>query len=104
MRVLELENEIRPLTSLLGLVKTEPLVFTRKGRPVAALVDVASDDLETLALRTNAEFQGFLQQCRDRHRREGGVQLEEVRARYGLAPRTGLQKRRGSKRGLKTSR
>ena len=27
-------------------------LFTRKGRPVAALVDVAGDDLETLSLRT----------------------------------------------------
>ena len=67
MKVIQLENESRPLAELLGLARTEPLVFTRKGRPVAALLDVASDDLETLSLRTNAEFQAYLQQCRDRH-------------------------------------
>jgi hypothetical protein len=97
MKVIELENESRPVAQLLGLARTEPLVFTRKGRPVAALVDVADDNLETLSLRTNAEFQAYLQQCRDRHEREGGMSLEEARARYGLPPRTAAPRRRREK-------
>lgn len=90
MKVIEIENESRPLAQLLGLARTESLVFTRNGRPVAALVDVADDDLETLSLRTNAEFQAYLQQCRDRHQREGGTSLEQVRAGYGLPPRAAV--------------
>jgi hypothetical protein len=101
MKVIRLENESRPVTQLLGLARTEPLVFTRKGRPVAALVDVADDDLETLSLRTNAEFQAYLQQCRDRHEREGGTSLEEVRARYGLPPRAAVRRGRRAKRAKK---
>jgi len=92
VKVIELENESRPLTQLLGLARTEPLVFTRKGRPVAALVDVADEDPETLSLRANAEFQTYLQQCRDRHDREGGMSLEDVRARYGLPPRAAARR------------
>jgi hypothetical protein len=84
-----------------GLARTEAIVFTRKGRPVAALVDVAHEDLETLSLRTNAEFQDYLQQCRDRHRREGGMSLEQVRARYGLPPRTVVRRGRRPKQGKK---
>jgi antitoxin (DNA-binding transcriptional repressor) of toxin-antitoxin stability system len=97
MKVIELENESRPVTQLLGLARTEPLVFTRKGRPVAALVDVADDDLETLSLRTNAEFQAYLQQCRERHDRQGGISLEEMRARYGLSPRATARRGRRAK-------
>ena len=94
MKVIQLEHESRPLAQLLGLARREPLVFTRKGRPVAALLDVTGDDLETLSLRTNPEFQAYLQQCRDRHQREGGASLEEVRARYGLPPRAAVRQRR----------
>jgi len=97
MKVIRLENESRPLAQLLGLARIEPLVFTRKGRPVAALLDVADDDLETLSLRTNAEFQAYLQQCRDRQQREGGASLEEVRARYGLPPRAAVRRGRRTK-------
>ena len=104
MKVIQLENESRPLAQLLGMARTEPLVFTRKGRPVAALLDVASDDLETLSLRTNAEFQAYLQQCRDRHQREGGASLEEVRTRYGLSPRTAVRRGRRSKQTKKNDR
>ena len=104
MKVIELEKESRPLATLLGLAKAEPLVFTRRGRPVAALVDVADDDLETLSLRTNAEFQAYLQQCRERHHREGGMRLEDVRARYGLPPRARSQNRRRTKRVAKAGR
>ena len=101
MKVIELENESRPLTKLLGLARTEALVFTRKGRPVAALVDVAGDDLETLSLRTNAEFQTYLQQCRNRHQREGGTSLEQVRARDGLPPRAAVRPGRRTKQAKK---
>jgi hypothetical protein len=98
VKIIELENESRPVAQLLGLARTEPLVFTRKGRPVGALVDVAGDDLETLSLRTNTEFQAYLQQCRDRHEREGGTSLEEVRARYGLPRRAALRRGRRARR------
>ena len=101
MEVIELENDSRPLAQLLGLVRTEPLIFTRKGRPVAALIDVAGDDLETLSLRTNAEFQAYLQQCRDRHQREGGASLEQVRARHGLPARAAVRRGRRTRQAKK---
>ena len=104
MKVIQLENESRSLAKLLGLARSEPLVFTRKGRPVAALLDVASDDLETLALRTNAEFQAYLRQCRDRHQRESGTSLEQVRARYGLPPRAAVRRARRTKQTKKDDR
>ena len=87
MKVINLDGEPQSLGRLLRMAKTQAVVLTRKGKPLAALVDVTGEDLETLSLRTNAEFQSYLQQCRDRHQREGGMRLEDVRAHYGLPPR-----------------
>ena len=104
MKVIQLENESRSLAQLLGLARSEPVVFTRKGRPVAALLDVANEDLETLSLRANPDFQAYLQQCRERHQREGGAPLEEVRVRYGLPPRAGVRRGRRTKQAQKNER
>lgn len=87
MKVINLDRKPQSLARLLRLAKTQAVVLTRKGKPLAALVDVTGEDLETLSLRTNAEFQSYLQQCRDRHQREGGMPLENVRTHYGLPPR-----------------
>ena len=87
MKVINLDQEPQSLARLLRLAKRQAVVLTRKGKPLAALVDVTGEDLETLSLRTNAEFQSYLQQCRGRHQREGGMRLEDVRTHYGLPPR-----------------
>ena len=87
MKVINLDKNHQSLSRLLRLAKSQPVVLTRKGKPLAALVDVQGDDLETLSLRTNAEFQDYLNQCRERHGREGGVRLEDIRVRYGLPSR-----------------
>lgn len=87
MKVINLDREPQSIARLLRLAKRQAVVLTRRGKPLAALVDVTGEDLETLALRTNPEFQAYLQQCRDRHHRDGGARLEDVRSRYGLPPR-----------------
>lgn len=95
MKVISLDGEPQSLARLLRLAKSHAVVLTRKGRPLAALLDITGEDMETLSLRTNAEFRSYLQQCRDRHKREGGTRLEDVRAHYGLSPRAA---RGGSRR------
>lgn len=60
---------------------TEPLIITRNGRPVAALVPVENADLETVSLSTNPQFLALIERSRARRRREGGVASEEMRRR-----------------------
>jgi hypothetical protein len=86
MKVIELGKRPRSLSTLLRLLKKQPLVLTKDGKPLAALLDVARDDLETLSLRANAKFRAYLRQCRARHQAEGGTPLEAVRVKYGLPP------------------
>jgi hypothetical protein len=87
MKVIELGKKHSSLPALLRLLKKQPLVLTKNGKPLAALLDVARDDLETLSLRTNSKFRDYLRRCRARHQTEGGTALETLRVKYGLPAR-----------------
>ena len=94
MKVVDLDRRERSLNSLLRLAKKQPLILVRKGKSLVAVLDLGHEDLETLSLRTNVEFLDYLKQSRARHRREGGIRLEDLRLKYGMPPRA-----RGSKNG-----
>ena len=61
-----------------------PLIITKKGKPVAALVAVDDLDIEALALSANPDFWAIIERSRSRHTAEGGIPSEEVRRRLGL--------------------
>ncbi|MBI2171492.1 MAG: type II toxin-antitoxin system Phd/YefM family antitoxin [Chloroflexi bacterium] len=62
----------------------EPLVITKKGKPVAVLVPVKDMDMETLSLSTNSDFLAIIERSRARHEKEGGISSEEVARRLGI--------------------
>jgi antitoxin (DNA-binding transcriptional repressor) of toxin-antitoxin stability system len=62
----------------------EPLVITKKGRPIAALVAIQDADWESLSLSTNPDFIALIVQSRERQHAEGGIPVEELRRRLGL--------------------
>lgn len=75
-------------------VDQEPLVFTERGQPVAALVDVRDVDIESLSLATNPRFMAIIERSRARLRAEGGIPLAEVKRQLGMpAARTGRRVR-----------
>ena len=62
----------------------EPIVITREGQPIAALVPVEGVDLETLSLSTNPEFWEIIDRSRQSQKQDGRIFLEEVRQELGL--------------------
>ncbi|MDY6782754.1 MAG: type II toxin-antitoxin system prevent-host-death family antitoxin [Cyanobacteriota bacterium] len=74
--------EIREIASLLEKYdKTEPpIVLTRNGQPVAALLPVEDIDLETLVLSLNPKFIEIIEQSRKAAREEGRIFLEDIPA------------------------
>ncbi|PYV43195.1 MAG: hypothetical protein DMG06_11560 [Acidobacteria bacterium] len=70
----------------------EPVIVSRKGRPVAALVSIKNADWEMASLSTNPWFLALIQRSRKRQEREGGISSEEMRSRLGL-PGKGLTPR-----------
>ena len=59
--------------------KTElPLILTRNGQPVAALVPVEDIDLETLSMIMNPKFINIIEQSRKSQKEEGRIFLEDI--------------------------
>lgn len=66
------------LDEYLDRVADDPIIITRDGRPVAALVPVdESDDLERLSLAHNRRFRRLLEEAYERIQRDGGLNEEQ---------------------------
>lgn len=64
----------------------EPLVVTRRGRPVIAVTPV-SGDWESVAVADSPEFQALVERSRAALEAGKGIPLDEVRRRLGLERR-----------------
>ncbi|MBI3800295.1 MAG: type II toxin-antitoxin system prevent-host-death family antitoxin [Deltaproteobacteria bacterium] len=84
MRVIEKTEATAPLAEYTRGVKKEPVIITRKGKPIAALVSIENADLETVSLSTNREFLKLIERSRARQRAEGGISSDEMRRRLGV--------------------
>lgn len=74
----------------------EPVVVTRRGRPVVAVMPLTKyDDWESVSLSTNPRFMAIIERSRARRRVEGSLSLAEVRKKHGLPAKS--RKRRKSR-------
>ncbi len=71
----------------------EPLVVTRRGRPVVALMPLGEVDRESLAVSTNPKFMAILERSRARRKPGQGISTEEMRRR--LAQRRKAERKIG---------
>jgi len=62
----------------------EPIVLTRDGQPVAAVVPIEDIDLETLMVSMNPNFIDIIQRSRQSQKEHGRIFLEEVRQELGI--------------------
>jgi len=90
MRTLEVTDSTPSLAQCIRGVRKRPLILTRKGKPVAAIVSIENGDWETISLSLDPKFVALIEQSRAQFRAEGGVSSAEVRRRLGLgkAPST----------------
>jgi prevent-host-death family protein len=84
MKTVEVEDAAASLAQYVRGVKKKPVIITRRGKPVAALVSVEGADWESLSLSTNPEFMKIIEESRRQLRTEGGIPSAEVRRRFGL--------------------
>ena len=101
MKTLELARATSSLASYARRVKGDPVVLTRRGKPVAALIEIKDADLETLTVSTHPEFIAIIEESRRRLKAEGGISSSEMRRRLGIkrtarAIPAGRKRRKGS--------
>ena len=90
MKTLEVTDSTASLAQCIRGVRKMPVILTRKGKPVAAIVSIEDGDWETISLSLNPKFIALIEQARAQLRAEGGVSSAEVRRRLrlGKAPDT----------------
>ena len=81
MKKVEMTKATQPL---LEHAKKDTVVLTRRGRPVAALVPVDSDQWEDWVVSTHPDFIEIIKRSEARYKSEGGISMDEIRRKYGL--------------------
>jgi prevent-host-death family protein len=81
MKTIEMSDATASLSHYAAEVDADPIIVTRGGKPVAALVSIADTDWETLRLSTHPDFLALLEESRESLRTEGGLSMEEMRRR-----------------------
>ena len=94
MKAIDIRNATKPLSEYAKRADDEPLIVTRKGKPVAVLTSADGMDAESIALANNAKFAAIIARSRTRMEKEGGIPIEEVRRRLGIPRRKGLKRAR----------
>ncbi len=84
MKTIEMAKATAPLAEYAQDVDKEPIILTKKGKPIAALVTIENADLETVTLSTNPKFLALIERSRTRQKTEGGISSEEMRRRLQL--------------------
>jgi antitoxin (DNA-binding transcriptional repressor) of toxin-antitoxin stability system len=79
-------TEVSALVPLVTPGSQEPVILTRDGQTIAAIVPANEQEVESLLLSINPQFQAILERSQQRMESEGGVPSAEVRKRLGLPP------------------
>jgi prevent-host-death family protein len=84
MRTLDVTKATGPLADYAREIKKGPVLLTRRGKPVAALVSVRNADAETLTLSTSPLFMTLIDRSRSRLKSEDSVSQGEIRSRLNI--------------------
>lgn len=81
MKTVEMKKANQTLSDYTKNLKKEPVIFTKSGKPVAALVSLHNADMETVSLANNPKFLAIIERSRARRKASGGITADEMRRR-----------------------
>jgi PHD/YefM family antitoxin component YafN of YafNO toxin-antitoxin module len=93
MKTLEMARATAPLSEYAKHIDEGPLVLTRKGKPVAALMSLEGSDMESVSLSMNPKFIALIEEARAQHRAGLGVTSDEIRREFGLKKRPAARRK-----------
>lgn len=94
MKTVEMADATAPLSEYARRARKNTVVVTRRGKPLAAVVPLDSDDWEDFVVSQDPGFIEVIRRSEERYKAEGGVSLDAMRCKYGLAPRQPRRRRR----------
>ncbi|MCY2953003.1 MAG: hypothetical protein NTU53_13660 [Planctomycetota bacterium] len=83
MKTIEVPSTNKQLRKMMSEAQSDTLVFTDKGKPIAALIAIEGIDAESLSLATNPKFLKILRRSFAELDKGRGVGLAEMRKRVG---------------------
>ena len=94
MKTVELSEATASLSDYAKKVRTETIVVTLRGKPLAALTPIGKHtDLENLIVSNDPEFRALIERSRSLYKPGTGLTTEEVRqrlvAKRSARPKTG---------------
>ena len=84
MKTVEIDQATAPLAEYARDLEQDPVILTRGGHPVAALMSLENVDWETIRLSTNPQFIALIERVRAQQAAQGGFSSEEVRRIFAL--------------------
>ncbi|MFY9825240.1 MAG: type II toxin-antitoxin system Phd/YefM family antitoxin [Thermoanaerobaculia bacterium] len=81
MKSVELTEATAALKDYAEQLTQEPIVVTRRGKAVAALVRLRPSDLESFLVSESPVFKRIVRQSRTSYKRGGGMTREQIEAR-----------------------
>jgi prevent-host-death family protein len=72
--------------------RKEPVVVTRRGKPVAVLQSVTDEDWENLVVSSHPTFIRLMERSYERYKPGMGIPLEEIEREFGLQPKAGRRR------------
>lgn len=104
MKVIDRFQARESLGEFAEQVRDEPVVVTRDGKPIAALLPIGDSDWETVSLSLNPEFIEIIERSRARQRAKGGISSDEMRQRLGVARSKANERTRHAKSGSRSKK
>lgn len=83
MKTIELSDATEPLATYAADAKSDPVLITRRGKPLAAVVSMEGMDRESASLSINPKFVAIIEKARASSRK-GTISAGEMRRRLGL--------------------
>ena len=94
MKTIELSEATASLSDYARKARTETIIVTLKGKPLAALTPIGKHtDLENLIVSNDPDFRAFIERSRSLYKPGTGLTTEEVRSRL-VAKRSSRRKTR----------
>jgi len=87
VKTVEIAQATGSLAEYAKQARKDTVVVTRRGKPLAAVVPLDSDDWEDFVVSQDPRFIEIIERSRASYRAKGGIPLEQIEREFGLRPK-----------------